>query len=255
MSLIKQIPSFHSGFAKSAGESRNLHLWKGLRGLWMPALGKQGSTLYDWSGFKNHGTLTNMSNDDWVPSQFGMSLNFDGDAEEKHIIVSNGELDFLNIHQTIFALVRSNELSTKQAIYGDSNIAGNSVSGALEFGRTANKFGYLIQGTDISALSVGTITDNNWHTVAVIRTGSNLDYDVTFCIDGVLAGTTTGIAESTGSHSNAVIGFYGDGTLTTGYWDGGIGTIAVWNRGLSFSEVRQLSLNPHALLERKQDAI
>lgn len=57
--------------------------WKGCVGAWSPMLGRQGNTLYDWSGYGNHGTLTNMdAGTDYVPSQVlwqsGYILDFDG---------------------------------------------------------------------------------------------------------------------------------------------------------------------------------
>jgi hypothetical protein len=73
-------PSYDSGFAQSIGESRNPHLWDGLVGLWVPSLGPTGDTLYDVSGFENHGSLTNMD-PAWLNGQDKLGLchvGFDG---------------------------------------------------------------------------------------------------------------------------------------------------------------------------------
>lgn len=51
-------PSYTQGFARNAAESAYPNLWKGLAGLWLPALGPTGLTLHDPSGYKNHGTIT-----------------------------------------------------------------------------------------------------------------------------------------------------------------------------------------------------
>lgn len=53
------LPSYKSGFARCAAESKAPGLWKDCVGLWAPSLGATGLTLRDWSGFQNHGTLTN----------------------------------------------------------------------------------------------------------------------------------------------------------------------------------------------------
>jgi hypothetical protein len=73
------VPSYKSGYAKSASESANPKLWDGLVGAWMPSLGVTGDTLRDVSGNGNHGTLTNMdSATDWVTTSKGLALDFDG---------------------------------------------------------------------------------------------------------------------------------------------------------------------------------
>ena len=55
-------------------------LRQGLVGAWCPSLpnGGSGNMLPDVSGYGNHGTLTNMAADDWVSSQYGRALDFDG---------------------------------------------------------------------------------------------------------------------------------------------------------------------------------
>jgi len=59
-------PSYASGFARSAGESANPGLWRGLFGAWVPMLGNTGGILRDVVG-GCHGTLTNMEPaTDWV---------------------------------------------------------------------------------------------------------------------------------------------------------------------------------------------
>ena len=55
-------------------------LRQGLVGAWCPSLpnGGSGNMLVDQSGYNNHGSLVNMSPDDWVSSQYGRALDFDG---------------------------------------------------------------------------------------------------------------------------------------------------------------------------------
>ena len=71
---MKRIPSYKSGYARSAAESSVPHLWDGLKGLWMPTLGRTGLTLRDVSGNRNHGTLTNGPT--WVPGPNGTVIDF-----------------------------------------------------------------------------------------------------------------------------------------------------------------------------------
>lgn len=62
------------------GSNAFASLRQGVVGAWCPSLpnGGSGNTLPDVSGYGNHGTLTNMSPDDWVSGQYGRALDFDG---------------------------------------------------------------------------------------------------------------------------------------------------------------------------------
>jgi len=51
-------------------------LWKGCVGAWCPSLGVTGNTLFDHSGFGNHGTLTNGPM--WDVSEGRYANGFDG---------------------------------------------------------------------------------------------------------------------------------------------------------------------------------
>lgn len=54
-------------------------LWRGCVGAWNPGLGPTGATLYDWSGFQNHGSLNNFTlSSSWPASNYGTSLQFNG---------------------------------------------------------------------------------------------------------------------------------------------------------------------------------
>jgi hypothetical protein len=72
-------PSFANGFAPRDGSPIWPELWRGCVGAWNPGLGPTGLRLYDWSPYRNHGTLTNMdAGTDWVRSQGRHALDFDG---------------------------------------------------------------------------------------------------------------------------------------------------------------------------------
>ena len=74
-------PSYASGFARSAAESANPGLWKGLVGAWVPALGVTGSVLHNATTYSSHGTLINMEASDWMVGQAGYALDLDGSGE------------------------------------------------------------------------------------------------------------------------------------------------------------------------------
>ncbi len=61
------------------GEPLYPELWRGCVGAWAPCLGPTGLTLRDWSGYANHGTLTNMQSPSaWAAVQGRNALVFDG---------------------------------------------------------------------------------------------------------------------------------------------------------------------------------
>ena len=71
--------SYANGFAPRDGRPLYPELWKGCVGAWAPCLGPTGLTLRDWSGFGNHGTLTNMdAGTDFVIQSGKYVLDFDG---------------------------------------------------------------------------------------------------------------------------------------------------------------------------------
>jgi len=72
-------PSFHQGFARSAGESAFPERWRGLVHDFSPAMGIQGGELKDFSGNLAHGTFSGMDPaTDWVTGSKGHALSFDG---------------------------------------------------------------------------------------------------------------------------------------------------------------------------------
>lgn len=89
-------PSYHQGFTRSASESAYPQLWRGLVGVWVPSLGPTGTSLFDWGGTKQTGTLISMApSSDWVLSVDsrvpGYALDFDGIGDE----VDTGNTGFL----------------------------------------------------------------------------------------------------------------------------------------------------------------
>jgi len=71
--------SYYNGFAPRDGMPAYPSLWNGCVAAWAPCLGPTGLVLRDWSGFANHGTLTNMdAASDWVLSGGKYALDFDG---------------------------------------------------------------------------------------------------------------------------------------------------------------------------------
>lgn len=66
-------PTIANGYARGPGESVTPHLWPDA-GAWASGLGPTGATLFDVSGRRNHGTLTNGPT--WVVSEGRYALDF-----------------------------------------------------------------------------------------------------------------------------------------------------------------------------------
>jgi hypothetical protein len=69
----------YSVIVKSQQEHSSLS--EGLVGAWCPSLGASGYRLVDRSGYGNHGTLTNMTSEDWVVSGGAGALRFENSLD------------------------------------------------------------------------------------------------------------------------------------------------------------------------------
>ena len=59
--MISRPGSYQTGFAPRDFPPRYPQLWNGCVGAWCASLGPTGTTLRDWSGFGQHGTLTGLT--------------------------------------------------------------------------------------------------------------------------------------------------------------------------------------------------
>ncbi len=77
------VVSQQTGYARNASESAYPNLWRGLVGWWCPSINPRGGNrLFDLSPFGNTGTLTNMTNDDWVVSGGAGALDFENLSDD-----------------------------------------------------------------------------------------------------------------------------------------------------------------------------
>lgn len=228
------IPTFSQGFAQSAGEARYSNLWKGLVGLWSPHLGKQGNKLYDWSGIKNHGVLTNMTNDDWVASPYGIAL--DG-VNDQVIMADRAEYtpadDFtvsMWIRLLSFPAGSTTILSKDDGVSREWNFHWN---------QGLTRYQFFTKDDSVTAWWV--VNDLGWHHLVGTLNGidaTKIIYgDGNFIMSGAYGATIVNTSEE------LVIG----GTANFGNFE--IAHLGLWNRTLSSSEARFLYMNPWALHE------
>ena len=205
---------------------------RGLVGFWL-FNERAGTRINDISGGNNHGTAINFamqgSTSNWSGSPSGASLLFDG--VDDHIAIPNSRDLNVNVDLTMVCRIRRKTVGTQVDIY-KAGTNTNFWSVSLMASNQINFSKQLISDN----LSTGTITDTNWHQIAVVKklnSGNNL----TFYIDGKNAGTAA-VANVQSPSGLKQIG------LITSSMDGEIDYVMLYNRDLTASEVQQLYLDP-----------
>jgi len=205
-------------------------LRQGLVGAWCPSLGASGLSLIDRSGQNNHGTLTNMGEqDNWRASGSGVALNFDGTDD---LVLSPASQPYQ------FASGKS--FTASAWIYPAANknhsIAsfGNngwdlyvSLGNYLEFAKTN------VANAGSSAATNG-VTLNKWTHVSITNiVGSTVE----FFINGVSVRTAAFTSTYTYT-SEFRVGSTQSQSLA---WNGQLDDIRVYNRALTPPEIRLLA--------------
>lgn len=237
--MNNQFPTFSSGFAKNPGESLYPHLWNGLVGLWSPELGKQGDKLYDWSGFRHHGTLNGMdAATDYIAGKNGYALNFDGTND--NITCGNiPEIDTASQTMTIMFWIRTTAASNNCIASYDSN---DSLSPSVDW--------YIYNPSSLRLGGFGNTTEYNtaiafndglWHHVAVVEEQTTL----ILYVDGVVR-FTQAITQSHGNFSASYILRFADNSNIS-HFPGDLGEIRLYRRDLRADEVRQSYLGASPL--------
>lgn len=247
-----------TGYARNASESAYPNLWRGLVGWWCPSINPRGGNrLFDLSPFQNHGTLTNMANDDWVVSGGQGALDFDGVND----FVNLGYKPIFDLAVTktvaiwVFARAFDGSFSTNDIISTD-NILGvrtwqfNATNpNGISTDARINVFSFGTAGgiRDIASTSE-VLTVNRWHHIAFtspdrLATAS----EVKVYVDGIQVNTTD-LSSGTFGEANTLTF---DNRLQLGWRPGNNNIDIAWNglqddcrlysRVLSPSELRLLA--------------
>ncbi|MCK5235670.1 MAG: hypothetical protein KAR06_01695 [Deltaproteobacteria bacterium] len=168
-------PSYHQGFARSAGESKQPGRWKNLVGAWYATLGVTGGTLFDVSPHKRHGAINTPSNR-WIitPDGYGIQPNAPTTAEI-NIAPPSPMSQF-----TYVAGIVCGASASFKAILGDS--------GAHSCYISSNKIVYYNGGAKLTGNT--TLVEGQEYVIAL---KVDEDNNVSECfVDGVSDGTGTG---------------------------------------------------------------
>jgi hypothetical protein len=242
---VFRLPSYSESLEVARGWGRDSeapHLWQGLVADWNFTQGG-GSTLYDIAG-GNHGTLTNMDpSTDWVMTEKGYALDFDGSNDEIRIASP------LN-PSGLFAL--------SMWFYSRGNYVADNDYCLVGFGTSVNM---LYLNDSPAGLTVFTTSPSNatallhantsigaWHHVVMNHYGDGN-------IDGLLDGVAFTPA-STITFASTTAGWrFGRTIVNSKAIDGFISSTAIWNRDLQPFEGQQLYEDPHAMHRRRPTVV
>ncbi len=244
-------PSYHQGFARSASESAHPRQWKGLIGAWIPALGPTGNTLFDWSGFGNDGTLTDMAPaTDWViganPRSPGYALDFDGSDD----LVNMGNIAIWNGLTAASWVLWVTPSGIEDDTFLGKWVDGSSTTFLFDFnddpGGEATLFiaqSSTSLGQASADIPTGTLIDNQWHHLAIIFEGSGAeDSDrLKLFVDGVQITLSFGGSEPIpASLFTSTADFeIGSNTGLSRFYIGQIAEVRAYNRALRANEIVQ----------------
>ena len=243
MIIRQSLPSFKSGFARSAGESANPSLWKGLVGAWVPALGVTGvTTLRDVSGNGNHGTMNgSMTIDDWVAGERGYALDFDGSSD--YVDIANPDKFAPHDDNWTFVSRFKTSVAANGRIVSAINTAGGewlqlvvvTTTGVLQFSADDGSDPNTIMSSSFA------VNDGKWHQSVVQRNSFTDTWRL--WIDGAIADAVTNSGEtSIDSIDELLIGaVWGSGganvTPKRLFFAGQISEVRIYNRKLQDSEI------------------
>jgi hypothetical protein len=236
-------PSYHNGFAPRDGEPLFPELWDGCVGAWNPGLGSTGTRLYDWSPYKNHGTMTNMgAATAWTRSNGRNALSFAGGAT--HVVTS-----FIGpaVNQRSLSVWFRTTQNHADGQYGTIFFYGTGTTFPAGLGSSFfvmiftetmngwnNGFGVSQFG---ESLAVNNVNDGLWHHGCIVNSGTT--YRV--WLDGTLRATKT--MATTPTSSAAFLGRANiSGSLGSNLnYVGEADDYAFYNRALSHNEIRLLA--------------
>ena len=228
-------------------------LRQGLVGAWCPSLpnGGSGNMLPDVSGYNSHGSLVNMSPDDWVSSQYGRALGFDGVDDRVSTNLTSGTITTFSCS----VWVRQIALSINKQIFGWWD--GSSGLFAQTGYNDSSKILFLAgTGSNFAETPSGSFSSNQITHLIFTYNGpaSSLADKMSIFINGVSQSLSyfSGVLASsvnTGASTFSI----GYASISPRFWNGALDDIRIYNRVLSPSEIRLLASRPGIGLQNPQD--
>ena len=233
-------------------------LRQGLVGAWCPSLpnGGSGNLLPDVSGYGNHGTLVNMSPDDWVSSQYGRALDFDGVND---VVVSSA----IGVSYSAFTaccwVKGGADIGTDAQLFSQYNTTDNQRAWQLGVRSSGIALQVIVSSDGTTSAvkqyeSTANVFDGSWKHVAMRFESNNLS----LFSNGIELGVTKLIDNTVNTVSNLsakiVIGGRQAGASYATYAKALIDDARIYNRPLTDSEIKLLASKRGIGLEpRKPD--
>lgn len=231
--------------------NRTHPLARGLVGAWLMNEGT-GDTVWDYSGNQNTGTLMNMDPaTDWVATQHGEALDFDGSTNQYAIIDGSNPL-FSSTDFSFNLLVHFDGLAGDDGDLIQKAARHNSGEPLVMWFDTGNALQFLLtdggstySGVKISATST---VSAGWYDITLVFRGSiNTRLYFDGCEDGSSPFDTSALSELDTTDDitlaiNTNLGSY-DGKRLNGQ----IAHFFWWNRALSAVDVREMHRAPYAM--------
>lgn len=228
-------------------------LRQGLVGAWCPSLpnGGGGNTLPDVSGYNNHGTLTNMGPEDWVSSQYGRALEFDGtnDYVTSTAYYDAGSLSFSfwayfsgtpANYPMVLQWRRPSQANATQSMQVLFRPTGDVFGGSTPDSASGNRISFAINGaTTATTHPFFAMTANTWQHWAGTYDGSNLR----LFNSGVLRMTVAGSFANTAGAWNVDIA-NNRVSPSDGYLNGQLDDVRLYSRALTEPEIKLLASRP-----------
>ena len=246
LSRFSQRFSYKPPKARNYGLIRNRDpdtssLKQGLVGAWIPSVSGSGLLLPDLSGYGNNGTLTNMDASDWVSSQYGRALDFDGTDDN----VDFGSSSILNCVNglTISLWAKRNGAGGGLANYHAwlQRFGGSTTGYQLYVPNSDNVLRFY---TNTIVVSSYTMSDTEWHHLLVTNNGTT----TRIYVDGIQRGSASQSLVDVPTSTTNNFGRFG----TSGAANGQLDDIRIYNRALTESEIRLLASRPGIGLEPRK---
>ncbi len=224
--------------------------------LYAPLEEGSGTTTYDYSGYNNTGTLTNMNTSNpagwngngtsgWntTHTKFGTSLVFDG-VNDFVQVSDSAAINFTNSSFTLAAWAKT---GVSQA--GNVHLVGRGINAGYScqrhyglmfsntfYGEVGNCTGASNFGDTQSVAATSTYTDNIWHFGTFVFNVTHL----MLYVDGAQAATPVAYTLKNGVGWGSSVMLFGKSISHGVTFNGSIDEIRVYNRSLSPEEISQL---------------
>jgi hypothetical protein len=239
---VTEIAAVYGAGVAEVSTSQTGNLTNGLAGIWsFDGTDISGTTAYDRSGNANNGTLT--AGPVVAKGKIGQALNFDG-TDDYITAGSPASLDDIATLTTCAWVYPETMPSLSGYRIIDRKTSGSA--GGWEFWLYNNN-GYLVPGvyryfssTDGHWFGDADITVGAWSHLCVTYNSSSASNDPVFYVNGVPIATTEYTAPAGTADSDAGEEFRIAWSPSSGFFDGPIDDVRVYNRIFSASEIWDL---------------